>query len=91
MAKEEEDVKTGEEPPPEPEPRPAGPTVGPGLLRIATVYFGLMFLVVQGPSYVFIPAVVHVASTLLLLLLLLLANPMERVRRCLCVCVRVLC
>lgn len=89
MAKEEEDVKTGEEPPPEPEPRPAGPTVGPGLLRIATVYFGLMFLVVQGPSYVFI-SVVHVASTLLLLLLLP-AIPMKGVRRCLCVCVRVLC
>lgn len=54
MAAEEEEVKTGEEPQAAPTsagpPRPAGPTVGPGLLRMATVYFGMTFILFQGQA-----------------------------------------
>ena len=54
MAGEEEEVKTGEEPQAAPTsagpPRPAGPTVGPGLLRMATVYFGVTFILFQGQA-----------------------------------------
>lgn len=54
MAAEEEEVKTGEEPQAAPTsaglPRPAGPTVGPGLLRMATVYFGVTFILFQGQA-----------------------------------------